>query len=298
VVGSLLLAGQSSPPSRVHLALHDLLHMTSVSSVAEADGDAWTTNDVSDVLTRFDPADGHGRTSVKLKGRPVAVIFAAGAVWVASMISNTVEEVAARTLKLVRTFQVPDGPSGLVVLDGRIWVTSVFANDVTPIKASDGVLGRVVHVPGGAVRVAAGFGALWVTGTTDALTEIQPGTGSGAPILHTATVGAGPIGVATGAGSVWVADASGGTVVQVDPITRQLQHSFHVGGDPLTVAVAGGRVWVADGSADTLRTIVPAPGLPAIDIGATPREMVPVGRGLWIATANPGRVLVAGTASG
>jgi hypothetical protein len=64
-----------------------------------------------------------------------------------------------------------------------------------------------------------------------------------------------------------------------------------VGGDPLTVAVSGGRVYLGDGSAETVRTIAPAPGAPALDLGTDPRALLPVGAGVWVAGSNPGRVL-------
>ncbi len=166
------------------------------------------------------------------------------------------------------------------------------------LNPTTGQLGLPVPVPGGAVRIAAGFGALWVTGTTDALTEIQPGSGATAPVLHALKVGSGPIGVATGDGSVWVADAAGGNVVRVDPATRTISHTYRTGGDPLAVVVAGARVWVADGSADTLRTVFPTPGLKPIDLACAPRELIAVQGGVWVAAANPGRVLSVRAAAG
>jgi hypothetical protein len=66
---------------------------------------------------------------------------------------------------------------------------------------------------------------------------------------------------------------------------------YRVGGDPLSVAVAGGRVYVGDGAAQTVRTVYPAPASKARTIGTTPRQLVAVGSGVWVAGANPGRVL-------
>jgi hypothetical protein len=110
-------------------------------------------------------------------------------------------------------------------------------------------------------------------------------------VLEGVTVGSGPIGVATGAGSVWVANTQGGTVSQVDPSALRVVHTFHVGGDPLSIGVADGRVFVGDGSAQTVRTVYPAPGSRVLDIGTTPRELLTVGDGVWVAASNPGRVL-------
>ena len=97
--------------------------------------------------------------------------------------------------------------------------------------------------------------------------------------------------MAVGDGSVWVADSAGGTVVRVDPATRRIVHTYGTGGNPLLVAVAGGRVWVADGSGQSLRTVYPGPGLRPANLGSTPRQLLVVGDGVWVAASNPGRVL-------
>jgi DNA-binding beta-propeller fold protein YncE len=104
--------------------------------------------------------------------------------------------------------------------------------------------------------------------------------------------------VATGAGAVWVADAASGKVVEVDPRTRTVLHTYAVGGDPLALAVSAGRVWVADGSAQTLRTLFPAPKSKVLNLGATPRTLLAVPGGIWVGVANPGQVVRVTTAQG
>jgi hypothetical protein len=68
-------------------------------------------------------------------------------------------------------------------------------------------------------------------------------------------------------------------------------HTYRVGGDPLTVAVSGGRVYVGDGAAQTVRTVYPPPTSKVAHIKTTPRQLFPVGGEVWVAGANPGRVL-------
>jgi DNA-binding beta-propeller fold protein YncE len=82
-------------------------------------------------------------------------------------------------------------------------------------------------------------------------------------------------------------------VVRVDPQARTITDTYRIGGDPLAVAVSGGRVWVADGSSDQIRTVFPQPTLAPITLKSAPRELVPVGSGVWVAAANPGRVVAA-----
>lgn len=272
------------------LQLHTLATSRAVSAVARAGGRAYLVNDVTDQLFAFDERDGRTGAQMHLPGRPVALLAAAGHLWVADMVSNTVDETLG-SVHDIRTVSVPSGPAGLAVLDGRIWVASVIAGDVTPIDPATGHVGTPIPVAGGAVRIAAGFGALWVTGTTDQLTELQPRP-SGPPTQRVVTVGQGPIGVATGAGAVWVADAEAGTVARVDPLTLSVR-PVAAGADPVAVAVAGGRVWVANGGGQQLRIVFPAPASRPVALGATPRALLAVGDGVWVATANPGRVVAA-----
>ena len=100
--------------------------------------------------------------------------------------------------------------------------------------------------------------------------------------------------MATGAGAVWVANAAGGTVSEVDPSKLRVVRTYRVGGDPLSIGVAGGAVYVGDGAAQTVRTVFPVPGSKVRAIGTTPRQLLPVGSGVWVAGANPGRVLAVG----
>ena len=92
-----------------------------------------------------------------------------------------------------------------------------------------------------------------------------------------------------------MADAQGGTVSQVDPSSLKVVHTDPTGGDPLSVGVAGGRVYVGDGTAQTLRTVYPSPSSKVLAIGTTPRSLLAVGGSVWVAGANPGRVLSVST---
>jgi len=288
----LLFTASSTSTTAPVLTAHTLLRLPAASALAQGDGAAFVTDDRRDLLLRFDPGSGRVEGSVHLAGRPTAVVLAGRDLWVADMVDNQVVEVDASTLHVVRSVGVPAGPSGLAVLGPHVWVTSVVANEITAIDTRTGTAGTPVDVVGGAVRVAAGFGALWITGTADMLTYfVPPSVAARTPKLEGITVGNGPIGVATGAGSVWVADAQGGSVSQVDPGSLKVVHTDPIGGDPLSVGVAGGRVYVGDGTAQTLRTVYPSPSSKVLGIGTTPRSLLAVGGSVWVAGANPGRVL-------
>jgi hypothetical protein len=202
-----------------------------------------------------------------------------------------VVEVDPGSMRVLRSVAVPVGPSSLAVLGSAVWVSSLVAGRVTPIDLVTGTAGTPIAVAAGAVRVAAGFGALWVTGAGDRLTRVTPPSGGGTPAQRAVAVGQGPVGVATGDGSVWVANTQGGSLSQVDPATLAVSSLDGVGDDPLSVAVAGGRVYVGFGAPQTVRVVSPAPASKALGADTEPRALLAVGSGVWIAGANPGRVL-------
>ena len=83
--------------------------------MAQGDGGAWVTDDLRNLVIRFNPTTGKTEGSLHLAGRPVAMVLNHGDLWVASMITNTVDEISATDLKLLKSVPVPNGPSGLAV---------------------------------------------------------------------------------------------------------------------------------------------------------------------------------------
>lgn len=273
------------------LVPHTLLQLSAASSVVEGSGTGYVTDDTRDVVEKFDPATGKVEATTKVPGRPVAMVLTGSDLWLAEMVTNTVVEVDAASLQVVRSIPVPAGPSGLAVLGNDVWVASVIDKSVTPIDTSTGTAGTTVGVLAGAVRVAGGFGALWVTGTTDLLTRIVPSSTGGAPAQTVIKVGQIPIGVTTGAGQVWVANSGSGTVDEVEPSTLLVSTLENIGRDPVAVAVAAQRVWVGFGTTMSLRYIIQAPESEQLNLHMTPRALIGVGAGVWVAGSNPGGVL-------
>ena len=64
-----------------------------------------------------------------------------------------------------------------------------------------------------------------------------------------------------------------------------------MGDDPLSIEVAAGRVYVGFGTAQTVRAVSPAPESKVLAVGTAPRALLAVGADVWVAGANPGRVL-------
>ena len=104
-------------------------------------------------------------------------------------------------------------------------------------------------------------------------------------------VGERPIGVATGSGSVWVANSTSGTVSQVDPKTLAVTRTQSVGADPRSIAVAtDGPVYVGLGSAKAL-TVLSLSAPKTLRLTTHPQDLLTAGSGVWVAGANPGRVV-------
>jgi YVTN family beta-propeller protein len=108
----------------------------------------------------------------------------------------------------------------------------------------------------------------------------------------TIEVGERPSGVAFGDDAVWVANSGDGTVMVVDPATRQVEETIEVGGDPDDVAVGVGAGWVSDSGAGTItRVSLPSAGdseeAPATfqvgDAGSTHMDVAPGAGALWVA---------------
>jgi serine/threonine-protein kinase len=286
--------GPATGTKNQHLSSQTLLSLPAASAVASGLGGGYVSDDQRDVVERFDPATGRLEAeSTRLSGQPVALVLAGADLWIAEAVTNSVVEVTAQSLKIVRSVLLPAAPSDLTVLGNTVWVSSVIGKNLTPIDDQTGLAAKPVGVIAGAVRVASGFGALWVTGTTDYLTRLLP-SGPGKMAQSPLKVGQGPIGVATGAGAVWVANAKDGTVSRIDPSTLTVNTLHGVAADPLGVAVAGARVFVSSGTGDMVQVVSPAPSH-SLEIGTSPRNLLAVGTEVWVAGSDPGRVLSVST---
>ena len=294
VTGGTVTNGATTTQSA--LVEHSVLHIPAASAMAEGGGSAFVTDDVRNLLVRFDPTTKKVEQTLQLAGRPSDVLFAGTDLWVAEIVNNVVVEVDPTTLHVIETVQVPDEPTSLAALGNDVWVTSLAANEVTPIDTVTGLVGTPVQVLSGAVRLASGFGAIWVTGTDDILTRIVPAQdGQGPPAQHAITVGKGPIGVTTGGGFVWVANAEAGTVSQIDPTTLQVAQTLPAGQDPIAVAITpDDRVYAGFATSQTVRIVSPAPESKALGLDGAPRYLLTVGSGVWVATANPGGIVSVG----
>ena len=297
----------TSSTSSAHL--HTVYRSTSLSGATDGPDGLWVIDDSSDRLVHVNPTRGDsiGR-SVAMPGRPTAVTNGSGKLWVASSVTDGVEAVDPKTARITSTTPVPAGPVSLSIGGGCLWVASVIAGSVSCLDTGSGSVTATITLPDGAVRLSADGKGVWVTGSTNTLTRVTPANGtstsgtSGTPgtqpsfMVHTVQVGNGPIGLAVTASAVWVANASDGSVTEVDRASLRSLGTFRIGTDPVAIAPAldGDHLWVADGVSHQLYSIDEPTGTHITDVGTlpgAPRQLLNQGGTVWAALGAPGALV-------
>jgi hypothetical protein len=286
--------------------LHIVYRSISLSGATNGPDGLWVIDDSSDRLVHVSPTRGNsiGRP-VAMPGRPTAVTDGSGKLWVASSVADSVEAVDPKTARITSTTPVPAGPVSLSIGGGCLWVASVIAGSVSCLDTGSGSVTATITLPDGAVRLSADGTGVWVTGLTNTLTRVTPangtstsGTSSTQPsfMVHTVQVGNGPIGLAVTASAVWVANASDGSVTEVDRASLRSLGTFRIGTDPVAIAPAldGDHLWVADGVSHQLYSIDEPTGTHITDVGTlpgAPRQLLNQGGTVWAALGAPGALV-------
>jgi YVTN family beta-propeller protein len=137
--------------------------------LAAGDGALWLAGDARErVVWRVDPNTHRVVARIRLPFIPKAIAAGSGAVWVTSLLGDTVSRIDPRTNRIVATIPVGRGPDSIAAADGAVWVTSAIDDALWRI---DPRTNRVVaHIPlhGIPRAVAIGAGGVWVTTTKPA----------------------------------------------------------------------------------------------------------------------------------
>ena len=118
--------------------------------------------DTEGTLWKIDPITMKvvGAYEVALAGDSVAI--AAGSVWVADILSNSVVRVDPKSGVILKTIELAGTPNWLAFAGGRIWVEDYDSATITPIDPGTNELGRPIAVARNPSWMSAGLGALWV----------------------------------------------------------------------------------------------------------------------------------------
>ena len=143
---------------------------------------------------------------------------------------------------------VGETPDAIAVGSDTVWVLDEFAGAVWRIDPETEQIIDRIRLSGGLDRLAIGEGFVWILDTTlGSLTPIVESSGE----VHSAIpVGTNAEDVAVGLGSVWI--ASGGDVLEVDPVAPRVERTIHVGDAPilgLAIDATDGTIWVDVGPA-------------------------------------------------
>jgi streptogramin lyase len=139
--------------------------------------------------------------------------------------------------------EVGETPDAMATGSEYVWVLDEFAGAVWRIDPKTERILRPIHLSGGLDRVAIGEGFVWVLDSAlGTITPIDESTGEPRPAID---VGSDAEDVAVGLGSAWV--ASGGNVLEIDPLTLRVERTIDVSDTPilrLAVDATDGAIWL------------------------------------------------------
>ncbi|HEX5374882.1 MAG TPA: serine/threonine-protein kinase [Solirubrobacterales bacterium] len=228
-----------------------------LSGVAIGAGSVWVSNPRTGVVLRTD-ADGRVTVRVPVGGRPGAVTFAGGRLWVADEAGSGVSAIDAATNRLVeRGIEPRAAPLRLAAGAGAVWVSNATAGTVRRIDLITATADAPIRVGRGPAGITTGGGLVWVANSrSGTVTRVDPSIRAilGDPI----PVGARPGGIGAGTTTVWVASTEEATVTRLDIHTGEsIGDPIGVPSDPGAIAVGSNAVWVASNNDGTITRIEP-----------------------------------------
>ena len=228
-----------------------------VSGVAIGAGSVWVSNPRTGEIIRTD-SNGHTIARIELGGRPGAVVFAGGRLWVADEAGAGVSAIDAATNRPVERGIPPrSAPLRLAAGAGAVWVSNSPAGTIRRIDLATTTADAPIRVGRGPAGITTGGGLVWVANSrSGTVTRVDPSirTILGDPI----PVGARPGGIDAGTEAVWVASTAEATVSRIDIGSGELVGDpIGVPPDPGAVAVGSSAVWVASNTDGTITRIEP-----------------------------------------
>lgn len=228
-----------------------------VSGVAIGAGSVWVSNPRTGEILRTDSS---GRTiaRVAVGGRPGAVTFGGGRLWVADEAGAGVSAIEAATNRLAERGVPPrSAPLRLAAGAGAVWVSNAPAGTVRRIDLATAVADAPIRVGRGPAGITTGGGLVWVANSrSGTVTRVDPSIRAilGDPI----PVGARPGGIDAGTTAVWVASTAEAAVTRLDIQSGEaIGDPIDVPLDPGAIAVGSSAVWVASNHDGTITRIEP-----------------------------------------
>ena len=172
--------------------------------------------------------------------------------------SDSVAVVDSQTNQLVGSVPVGGRPTAIAYGEGGVWVANGDDGTVSRIDPASRKVVTEIRVGADVRDLATGFGAVWVAGgNTGTLTRIDPYSNQVAESLRLNVPGedgAGPISwVAAGAGAVW-ATRGEDTLIRIDPITNQVVSKLPIPA-PNGLAAGLGAAWLVTKNGHLLKVV-------------------------------------------
>ncbi len=228
-----------------------------VSGVAIGAGSVWVSNPRTGTVLRTD-SNGRVIARVAVGGRPGAVVFAGGRLWVADDEGAGLTAIDAETNRPVERGIPPhSAPLRLAAGAGAVWVSSATAGSVRRVDLATATADTPIRVGRGPAGITVGGGLVWVANSrSGTVTRVDPSIRAifGDPI----DVGDRPGGIDAGTSIVWVGRSAEGSVIRIDIESgRTIGGPISVGPGPGAVAVDSEAVWVASNGDGTVTRIEP-----------------------------------------
>jgi YVTN family beta-propeller protein len=140
---------------------------------------------------------------------PAAIVFGAGALWVAGYASATVLKLAPASGRVAASVHVGTGPGSLAFTTGGLWVANSLDSTVSKIDPGSPTVKATIPVGSGPSAVIAAGGSIWVANQySGSVTRIDPRRDT---VLSTVNVGGMPTSMTSDGRTLWVGvDAGGG----------------------------------------------------------------------------------------
>ena len=240
----------------------------------------------------IDPASNRVVDSVSnVGGRPSAIAFGEGVLWVANYDERTLARIDPSTRAVTQRVALPATPTGIAVGTGSVWVAHGILGSVSRVGLDGAVLVTIddaaPRANGGSITV--GEGAVWFASAVGVVARIDPSTNS--VVFPTGVAGSLPSAIATGFDSIWVANAGDNNVVRMNPRTNGVVREFGVGGSPRGIAVGEGAVWVTSEADDSVSRIDAASGsVRTIPVGDGPTGIAFGSGAVWVVNSSDATV--------
>ena len=133
-------------------------------ALAVGPGAIWVSGDPQQrVVWRLDPRTQRVAATIPLSFVPAAIAAGEGAVWVTSLLGDTVTRIDPASNRITATIRVGRGPFAIAAGSGAVWVTNAIDGTVSRIDPAAKRVVATIQVGGTPRAVAVGAGGVWVS---------------------------------------------------------------------------------------------------------------------------------------